>query len=514
MFNKFLNKFFILILLGGALVLVDFAKGSSTEKKIAIASKRFTESYILGEILKQTAEQIQEAPVDYREGLGNTGIIYAALSEGLIDIYPEYTGTIAYEILKLSDLSSANSDLLNTYLNPLQLGVSQSLGFQNNYALAMRAEKANELRIEKISDLAAHPDLIFGFSPEFMGRGDGWEGLKKSSYSFPQKNIKTIDHSLSYEALIQNKIDLTDIYSTDPKIELYKLKTLVDDRHFFPIYEGVLLYRLEAAKDFPKTWKAFQKLNHRISTQEMTALNAQAEIKGENFSQIATDFLQETPKGDLKKNTLWTQLWAPDLWALTKQHLFLVFGALIPGIIVGLILGICAYYRPVMRHFILNGVGVIQTIPSLALLAFLIPIFREIGTVPALVALFLYSLLPIVRNTYAGLANIPGAQQDAALSLGLPFTYRLSFIEIPLASRTILAGIKTAAVLNVGMATIAALIGAGGYGVRIIAGLALNDYERLLAGAIPACFLAICVQLAFDLLDYCLIPRGLNQSRS
>ena len=195
---------------------------------------------------------------------------------------------------------------------------------------------------------------------------------------------------------------------------------------------------------------------------------------------------------------------------MTKQHLFLVFGALIPAIFAGVLLGIIARYYSFASHLILNSVGVVQTIPSLALLAFLIPIFKEIGTLPALVALFLYSLLPIVRNTYAGLTGIPGSQQDAALALGLPFYHRLIKIEIPLASRMILAGVKTAAVLNVGMATIAALIGAGGYGERIVTGLALNNYDMLLAGAIPACFLAICVQLSFDLLDYCLIPRGLN----
>lgn len=510
-FRYFLKSLMTILLLSGAFILFDSAITQLPERKIIIGSKRFTESYILGEMLKQIAEQTNEAPVDYRPGLGNTGIIYAALTEGLIDIYPEYTGTIAVEILKRPALSSAKPAVLNEYLHPLQLEASPSLGFQDNYALAMRKERAEELGIQTISDLAAYPGLILGFSPEFMGRGDGWAGLRSSSYSFPQKEIKTIDHSLSYEALMQNKIDVTDIYSTDPKIQEYALKVLMDDRHFFPSYEGVLLYRLESAGNFPETWKAFQKLNNRISTQEMLSLNAEAELQGINFAAIANNFLQES--NDLRQqgmHSLWDHLWAPDLWSLTKQHLFLVFGALIPAIFAGLMLGIMANFWPATRHLILNSVGIIQTIPSLALLAFLIPLFREIGTVPALVALFLYSLLPIVRNTYAGLANIPGSQHDAALALGLPFFQRLALIEIPLASRMILAGIKTAAVLNVGMATLAALIGAGGYGVRIVTGLALNDYDMLLAGAIPACILAICVQLGFDLLDYCIIPRGLN----
>jgi osmoprotectant transport system permease protein len=488
------------------------SKGKRSEEAIKIGSKRFTESYILGELLKQVAEEIDEAPIDYRPGLGNTGIVFAALQEGLIDIYPEYTGTIALEILKDSQLSSAKPEELNSHLNSMHLGITDSLGFHDNYALAMLDKRAEELGIRSMSDLAHHSTLILGFSPEFLGRPDGWAGLKDSKYLFPQTNIKIIDHSLAYEALIQNKIDVMDIYSTDPKIKKYRLRVLDDDQHFFPTYEGVLLYRLEAVKAFPKTWTAFQqRLIHHLSTSEMMALNAQAEVEGKSFSRIARDFLHPSAFIETAAtHSFWERLTGPDLWPLTRQHLFLVLGALIPAILVGLLLGIMAAYWPFTRHIILNFVGVIQTIPSLALLAFLIPIFKEIGTLPALVALFLYSLLPIVRNTYAGLANIPNSLCDAALALGLPFLYRLYLIEIPLALPMILAGIKTAAVLNVGTATIAAFIGAGGYGERIVAGLALNDYSLLLAGAIPACILAIFVQLGFDLLDHYLIPRGLE----
>src|SRR5262249_36534227 len=153
--------------------------------------------------------------------------------------------------------------------------------------------------------------------------------------------------------------------------------------------------------------------------------------------------------------------------------------------------GILSAFSPVARHVILNFVGAIQTIPSLALFAFLIPLLQQIGTVPALIALFLYALLPIVRNTYAGLSDIPKPLYESAVVLGLPLFARLRLVELPLASRSIFAGIKTAAVMCVGMATIAAFIGAGGLGERIVMGLALNDNEILLSGAIPACLLAI-----------------------
>lgn len=484
-----------------------------SDATVNIGSKRFTESYIIGEMLKQIAQETGEAPVDYRAGLGNTGIVYAALQEGLIDVYPEYSGTVVFEMLKRPNLASASPKVLNDYLNPMGLAASESLGFQDGYALAMTKKRAQELGISKISDLAHHPELIFGFSSEFLGRLDGWPGLKKSSYHFPQKKILAIDHSLGYEALMQNEIDLMDIYSTDPKIKKYGLLVLEDDYHFFPMYDAILLYRTEAKKQFPKTWDAFErKLINQISEQQMINMNSEAELEDKSFSSIVKGFL--TNRVDAKDDsmqTFWQRLTGPDLWLLTKQHLFLVFGALIPAIIVGIILGVMANYWPVARHFILNAVGIIQTFPSIALLAFLIPVFKQIGTLPALVALFLYSLLPIVRNTYAGMANIAPSLQDSALALGLPFLHRLTLIELPLASPTILAGIKTAAVLNVGMATIAAFIGAGGYGDRIVAGLALNDYNTMLAGAIPACILAICVQLGFDFLDYCLIPRGLRK---
>jgi osmoprotectant transport system permease protein len=148
---------------------------------------------------------------------------------------------------------------------------------------------------------------------------------------------------------------------------------------------------------------------------------------------------------------------------------------------------------------VLGVVGVIQTIPSLALFAFLIALLGAIGTLPALIALFLYALLPIVRNTYTGLEGIGRGMRQAALALGLSKQERLRRIEIPLAMPAILAGVKTSAVINVGTATIAAFVGAGGYGERIVSGLALNDNATLLAGAVPAATLALLIQGLFEL---------------
>ena len=267
-----------------------------------------------------------------------------------------------------------------------------------------------------------------------------------------------------------------DIYSTDAKIERYKLRVLEDDRRFFPPYEAVLLYRLEVPRKFPEAWRALEKLEGRIDERRMIRMNAAAEIEGRSFAEAAALLdAEDTPQRAARRNFL-AALFGPDFWRLTVEHLLLVFVSLAASI----------------------AVGVIQTIPSLALFAFLIALVGTIGTAPALIALFLYALLPIVRNTHAGLTGVARGMRQAALALGLQPRDRLRLIEIPLALPSILAGVKTSAVINVGTATIAAFIGAGGYGERIASGLALNDSVTLLAGAIPAAALALIVQGAFE----------------
>ncbi len=162
-------------------------------------------------------------------------------------------------------------------------------------------------------------------------------------------------------------------------------------------------------------------------------------------------------------------------------------------------------------HIILAGTGIVQTIPSLALLALLVPVpFFGISARTAIAALFLYGLLPIVRNTATGLQDIAQPLRESAIALGLESGARLRQIYLPIASRTILAGIKTSAVINIGTATLAALIGAGGLGEPILSGLNLNDHATILQGAIPAAILALLVQWSFDLLDRILIPKGLR----
>ena len=475
-------------LLAGLLMACAFDTAQADPLKIG--SKRFTESYILGEILMR-----QAGDALHRPGLGNTGIVLAALKAGAIDLYPEYTGTIAREILKLE--GDFGLERLNRELAPLGLGVAVPLGFNNGYALAMREERAQALGIRTLSDLVRHPEVKPGLSQEFIGRVDGWPALK-AGYGFAFATPPGLDHGLAYEALAAGKIDLMDIYTTDAKIERYKLRVLEDDRKVFPRYDAVLLYRLEVPRRFPEAWRAIAALEGKIDASRMIRMNAAAELEGRSFAEAAALMDGGAAKGPAASRSFLGALFGPDFWRLTGQHLLLVFASLAAGVAIGVPLGVAAAKLPRAAQFILGTVGVIQTIPSLALFAFLIAAMGTIGMGPALIALFLYALLPIVRSTHAGVTGLGKGMRQAAMALGLAPRDRLWRIEIPLALPSILAGIKTSAVINVGTATIAAFIGAGGYGERIAAGLALNDGVTLLSGAIPAAALALLVQAAFE----------------
>ncbi|HVY07170.1 MAG TPA: glycine betaine ABC transporter substrate-binding protein [Burkholderiales bacterium] len=477
---------------------------------LTVGSKRFTESYILGEIVAMTAQHAGDAQVLHRPGLGNTGIVYAALKNGEIDVYPEYTGTIEREILKAS--GPLDLEGLNRELAPLGLAAAVPLGFNNTYALAMQEDRARALGVRTISDLVSHADVVMGLSQEFIARADGWPGLKKA-YGLPHDTPRGLDHGLAYAAIAAGQVDVIDAYTTDAKIGRYKLRVLEDDRHFFPTYDAVLLYRADLPRRLPRTWEALSRLRGSLDENRMIALNARAELDGKSFADVAREFLGER-QSNVAGNGLLARLFAPDFGRLAFEHVTLVGLSLLAAIAIGMPLGVLAFRVSASRRWVLSAVGVIQTVPSLALFAFLIPLFGKIGSVPALMALFLYALLPIVRNTYTGLSDIAPALRESAIALGLSPAYRLRVVELPLAARAILAGVKTSAVINVGTATIAAFIGAGGFGERIAQGLALNDNSMLLAGAIPAAALALIVDGLFELLDRWLVPAGLRQAKA
>ncbi len=483
-------------------------------KTLHVASKAFTESVILAEVVTQL-ERAAGVPVEHRAGLGGTRLVWDALLQGSVDVYPEYTGTLLDEILQTESASSPPPDpvtreWLTHALAAHGVGVSEALGFNNSYALGVSADRAKSLNLSRISDLRGHPELRLGFSNEYMSRKDGWPALR-AKYGLPQNNVQGLDHDLAYRALRSGSIDATDLYTTDAEIRRYSLLPLEDDLHFFKRYDAVLLYRLDIAARFgERAVSALERVQGRVSAPRMQALNERAKLDRVPEAQVAADFLRTDLglQGSSSEPSAFGSLWARVL-----EHLLLVGSSLFAAILLAVPLGVFSAKNRRAGQVVLAVVGVIQTLPTLALLVFMIPLFG-IGSVPAVVALFLYSLLPIVRNTHAGLTGIPDSVRESAQALGLPNAATLRLIELPLASPLILAGIKSAAVINVGTATLGALIGAGGLGQLIFTGIRLDNLRLILTGAIPASVLALLVQGAFELLERFVVPKGLRSGSS
>jgi osmoprotectant transport system substrate-binding protein/osmoprotectant transport system permease protein len=485
------------------MVVISIGTAVAAERKpVVIGSKKFTESVILGDAIAGLL-QASGVAARHRRELGGTRILWSALLAGEIDAYPEYTGTITREIFAGQGVSGMEA--IRAALAHRGVRMTAPLGFDDTYAIGVRRDVAQSRGLKTISDLARNPGLRFGFSNEFMDRGDGWPGLR-AYYGLSMKGVRGLDHDLAYRGIRAGDLDGTDVYTTDAEIAAYDLAVLADDRHYFPDYQAVILYRAALAQRAPEAVAAFRRFEGHIDTGRMRAMNAAVKLHGAMEQAVAAQFLKasfgitvSSGRAGLPQRLLHT----------TAEHLTLVAVSLLAAIVVALPLGILAARRPRLAQLVLGVAGVIQTIPSLALLVFMIPLFG-IGTLPAIVALFLYSLLPIVRNTHAGLVDIEPSLRDAAEALGFPPAARLRLIELPMAARPILAGIKTSAVINVGTATLGALIGAGGYGQPILTGIRLDDTALILEGAIPAAVLALAVQGVFELSERLFVSRGLR----
>ncbi|HVT07759.1 MAG TPA: glycine betaine ABC transporter substrate-binding protein [Polyangia bacterium] len=483
------------------------ARASSTaEQPLRVGSKAFPESVILAEAAGFLATAAG-TPVDDRGALGGSRLCWDALLAGALDVYPEYTGTLREEILR-GEVPAADLDALRAALATHGIAFIGPLGFENHYALAMRAQAAAALHVQAISDLAGHPPLKIGVSNEFLRRRDGWPGLA-AHYGLPASRAQGLDHELALRGLAAGALDVVDVYSTDAEIGRDQLRVLTDDRHYFPRYDAILLYRRDAEARWPAAFAAMRRMAGAVDEATMIRLNTRAKIDRVPERTVAADFVAQrfgvraAAGGEARWRAVWRRL---------REHLSLVAVSLLAAILCALPLGVLAARRPRLGQVVLAAVGVVQTIPSLALLVFMIPLLG-IGSWPAIVALFLYSLLPIVRNTHAGLTAIPGALRESAEALGLPRGAILWRIELPLAFGTILAGIQSAAVINIGTATLGALVGAGGFGQPIFAGIRLDDVSLILEGAIPASVLALVVQALFDLLERVLVPKGLRLDR-
>ena len=497
--------------------------------RITVGSKAFPESWILAEAAARLA-RTSGATADHRANLGGTEIVYQALRSGSIDLYPEYTGTISEVILKVRGRPALPA--LRAALAHEGVGVSQPLGFNDGYALGVRRDVAHRYGLVKLSDLGAHPELRLGLSHEFIGRDDGWAGLARR-YDLSMPHLTGLQHDLAYGAVASGAIDVMDIYTTDPQIEKLDLVILADDRDFFPRYDAVFLYRLALEREAPDALRAMQSLAGRVHEAQMTRANGLVALHHVSYQDAAARLLDEiqagatgTPTGaghaggrngaathsqsGAGGNTGSAAATTPrGILRNVAAHLTLVSISLLAAILLGIPLGVLATRSRPVAAITLSAAGLLQTIPSLALLAFLIPALG-IGAGPALVALFLYSLLPIVRNTHTGITTIPPALAEAAEALGLSPRAKLFRVSLPMALPSILAGVKTSAVINVGTATLAALIGAGGLGDPILSGIQLRDTGLILAGALPAAALALLVQGAFDLVERAVVPRGLR----
>jgi osmoprotectant transport system permease protein len=486
--------------------LVFLVLSAAAPEPVRVASKAFTESVIVGEITTGVLER-RGIPARHLRDLGGTRVVWDALVRGQVDVYPEYTGTLSQEIFG----GKVRPDALGPALAAKGLELGPSLGFEDGYALGMREEVAERLGIRRISDLRAHPELRFGFSNEFMDRADGWRALQQA-YALPQTKVRGLDHELAYRGLRAGALDVVDLYSTDPEIQAEQLRVLEDDRHHFPEYRAVLVLRADLKQRVPGARAALETLRDRIDAPAMSAMNAQARLRHVPETTVAAEFLKThlddgaraAPSVDSRQPGRTHRI-------LTRlgEHLTLVGISLGLSLVVAVPLGVLAARRRRVGQAVLAVVGVVQTIPSLALLVLMIPLLG-IGTRPAIAALFLYGLLPIVRNTHAGLVGIAPDLRESADALGLPPLFRLLRVELPLAAPSILAGVKTSAVIAVGTATLGALVGAGGFGQPILTGIRLADTGLLLEGALPSAALALGVEAAFDGLERWVVPRGLR----
>jgi osmoprotectant transport system permease protein len=477
--------------------------------RVVVGSKAFTESVILGELVAALARGAG-ADVQHRRQLGGTEVVFRALENGAVDVYPEYTGTLTKEILRKEVAAKPGPDALAAALADHGLCMTRPLGFDNSYALAMTEARAAALGVRRISDLAAHPELRLVFSNEVMSRGDGWPGLR-AHYGLPH-DARGMDHDLAYRALASGGADVMDVYTTDAEIRAYALRVLIDDRQFFTRYDAVLLYRADLPARAPAILAALERLPGHLDNAAMIALNARAKLDRVPESEVAATFLAARLADA-------AAVAAPPEHALAMigrraaEHTALVGLSLLAAIALAVPLGVVAARRPRLGKVVVGAAGLLQTIPSLALLVLLIPLLG-IGSPPAVAALFLYGLLPIVRNTHAGLVGIPQSLRDSARALGLPRRARLRLVEMPLAMPYIVAGIKTSAVIAVGTATVGALVGAGGFGQPILTGIRLDDFGLILQGAVPAAAMAIILESLLGAVERRVVPHGQRASTS
>lgn len=494
---------------------------------IIVGSKNFLENRLLAEMFAQLIEAQTSLHVERRLGLAGTHVCFEALKTGGIDLYPEYTGTGLVTILgnqPLRDPTATLNQVRTEFRKRWNLWWLAPLGFDNSFALALRSDRAEALGLRTISELMkVAPTLKAAFSYEFIQRADGLPGLKKL-YGLQFREVVGMQQSLKYQATDKGNVDLLDVYTTDGRLAVYDFVVLEDDRHFFPPYDAAALVRGATLEQHPELGLALSLLTNALSPTRMRELNLRIQEQGEAIPEVAYDALRDLHlvKEDHQAATATAKtsesflsyMWErrATLMVRTGEHLGLAGVGLLLGIALAIPLALVLERWRKGAETTIRIIGMSQTIPSIALLAFMIPLFG-VGMLPAIMALWIYSLYPILRNTYSGLRDAAPSVVETGRALGMTEWQILRSIRLPLAAPTIMAGIRTSAIWTIGTATLAAFIGAGGLGEPIVAGLQLADVQLILSGALPATMLALAVDSLLGWIERLVQPRGLESSQ-
>ncbi len=263
---------------------------------IVVASKPFGESYLLAEMFAQLLEA-RGFQVERRPGLGATEIAFRAVREGAVDVYPEYTGTGLLAILgepPAPDPGEVFARVSREFRERWGARWLPPLGFENTYAIAVRRETADSLRLATLDDLArVAPELRAGLTPDFIGRPDGLPGLSKA-YGLRFRAVRALLPAVKYQALAAGEVDVIDGYSTDGLIARYDLVVLEDDKRFFPPYEAAALVGRRLADSVPAAVGALTELSGRLDEPTMRRLNRRVEVDGEPVAAVAADALRRS----------------------------------------------------------------------------------------------------------------------------------------------------------------------------------------------------------------------------
>jgi osmoprotectant transport system permease protein len=506
-----------------AALLLLFSISIRAEDSLKVGSHLSTESNVLSEIILQTAAKAGEGVATRGLASGDLFDSVLALIEGKIDVYPIGIDRLAREIVVIEQ--PLNLDSVNKKLASQGLGVAVPLGFKRTYSLAVPEEIARELKLKTVSDLISKAKIRYGFTPGFMADRGGFTRLTKQG-SFPRTAIvKELNHQDQQTAMKAKKIDAIDVFATDPVIRKYRLILLEDDQNYFASHDVVLLHRLDVAQRLPNVWRRILSLENSLSENTLLDLNARAESGSAKLADVVAHWIKNRPEpaqsappaARVREQTSAAtsaqseESLADALLRMTERHLVLVFAGLLFSLAIGIPLGIWANAWPKLGKIITVGTKLIGIAPFLALLVFCVVVAQGFGPFPAIFALILYGLWPIAAYTYSGLQNISEDLIDAATMQSLTGRDRLRILDLPLAMGAIGKGIQRCAVVNVGMATVAAFIGSGGYGEAILAGLSDQNLQQMLIGAIPATLLALAIYFLFGWVARVITPIGVEQ---